>query len=99
MPTLFRFLVIARVIAGIDLWGDVRAGHLRRAEARRRDVRIPSDRSTRRRPARSSREKIASIMKDLGRAIEAFLEMMSAERGAADNTLQSYDATSKTLPS
>jgi len=31
-------------------------------------------------------------MRDLGRAhVEAFLEMMSAERGAAENTLQSYE--------
>src|SRR5262245_36432936 len=31
-------------------------------------------------------------MRDLGRAhMEAFLEMMSAERGAAANTLQSYE--------
>src|SRR5438105_4613143 len=31
-------------------------------------------------------------MRDLGRAhMEAFLEMMSAERGAAVNTLQSYE--------
>src|SRR6478752_7551531 len=52
----------------------------------------PPTASTRRRPARSSRERMASIMKDLGRAhLEAFLEMMSAERGAAVNTLQSYE--------
>src|ERR1700712_5599440 len=32
------------------------------------------------------------MMRDLGRAhMEAFLEMMSAERGAALNTLQSYE--------
>src|SRR5262245_27802672 len=59
------------------LRGNVCAGHPRRAEE-----------GGDHRP-RAARQAGCQAMKGAAR-VEAFLEMMSAERGAADNTLQSY---------
>ena len=87
MPTLFRFLVRLRGDRRRDLWSDVwRSSPSSSRSARDVTIRIPSERLNPPRPARSK------PMSDLGRAhVEAFLEMMSAERGAADNTLVSYE--------
>ena len=43
MPSLFRFLTVVAVIAGIDLWRDFRAGEFRQPEAAGNDSHRSAD--------------------------------------------------------
>ena len=81
MPTLFRFIVTLGLLAGAGLWRDVCAGHSGRAEQGRDD---------RAHSVRKNQSAEIGCRMNSAAQIEAFLEMMSAERGAADNTLASY---------
>ena len=47
MPSLFRFLTVVGIIAGVDLWRDFRAGEFRQPKAPEMTVTIPQTSSSR----------------------------------------------------
>ena len=84
MPSLFRFLTVVAVIAGIDLWRGVRAGQFRQSEAAGNDGHDPAGQvpqeigASSRACANPPRTSKPSDAKLTG----LFLDMLAAEQGA-----------------
>ena len=81
-PSLFKFLTILAVLAGIAYGGMIALGNIRGTKTR------GNDGSDSRRQGESAARVVP--MTSSPALIEAFLEMMAAERGASENTLSAY---------